>query len=169
MCSERARLDVLLVLDRVPHLVGDTDPTALGERADARGDVDAVAGDLPVLHDHVAQVDAHVQLQVGVVTSGRLDCQRAVHRVERRRERGERLVPPRLDRLAVVPLDQGSNQDAVTLAGSEPLLFALRHQRRVAHDVGEHDRGEAAGRAGHRAGSYTPPGRQGQNAMGIGW
>jgi hypothetical protein len=111
---EGARLDVLLVLDRVPDLVRNADATAVGQGADAGGDVDAVAGDLAVLHDHVAQVDAHVQLQLGVVTSGCLDRECAVHRVEGRREGGERLVPAHLDGLAVVPLDQRAHQRPVS-------------------------------------------------------
>ncbi len=142
--SERVRFDVRLVLDRVLHLVRNADAPSLRQSADARRDVDAVAGDLPFVHNHVAQVDAHVQLQLRVITSGCFDRQRAVHRVERCGKRGERLVTPRLDRLPVIRLDQRAHQCAMPLPSPQPLILALCHQGRVAHDVGEHDGDEFA-------------------------
>ena len=41
----------------------DADPAGLGGRLDARGDVDAVAEQIPALDDHVAEIDADAELQ----------------------------------------------------------------------------------------------------------
>jgi hypothetical protein len=77
----------------------------------------------------------------GVVAQCGLDREAGVDGIERRRERGERLVSRRLDPLAAVAFDQGTHDGAMPLPDLEPALLALRHQGRVAHDVGEHDRG----------------------------
>ncbi len=47
----------------------------------------------------------------------------------------------------VVPLDQRPDQRPVPLPHAQPLRLALRHQGRVAHDVGEHDRSQPSARA----------------------
>ena len=67
-----------------------------------------------------------------------------LYRVERARERSHQLVAVLIDNLAVVALGQRPQQAPVALADPEPGLFALPHQRRVAHDVTEPNRGEAA-------------------------
>ena len=85
-----------------------------------------------------------MQLQLPVVTGGSFDRERAVHCIERCRERGERLVSPCFDRLSVIQLDQWPHQCPMLPPSSEPLPLTLCHQRRVADDVGEHDGGEPA-------------------------
>src|SRR6185312_3279241 len=46
----------------VANRAGDADAARLGERLEARGDVDAVAEDVAILVDHVAEVDSDAEL-----------------------------------------------------------------------------------------------------------
>jgi hypothetical protein len=50
-----------LVADLVVNHAGNGDPAGLGERFEARGDIDAVAKDIVVIGDHVAKIDADAQ------------------------------------------------------------------------------------------------------------
>ena len=70
----------------------------------------------------------------------------------------------RVFRRAVVLRDERPHERAVLLLRAEPLLLTLRHQRRIADDVGEHDRRELAfGGAGtHLSRDQNPPGSRGQ-------
>ncbi len=88
-------------------------------------------------------MNADVELQL-VVAECLPDGQGAVHRIQRSGKCRERLIPPRLDRLAVVLLDQLKKDIIMSLAHPVKKKLSLRHQRRVAHDVGEQDGGEAA-------------------------
>ena len=47
-----------LVADLVAHRPGNADPAGLGERFQARRDIDTVAEDVVALGDHVTEVDA---------------------------------------------------------------------------------------------------------------
>ena len=48
--------------DLIAHRARDADAAGLGERFQARRHVDAVAEDVVVLDDHVAQIDADAEL-----------------------------------------------------------------------------------------------------------
>ena len=62
-------------------------------------------------------------------------------------EAAERLVAAIFDVQPVVSLDQRTDQRAVSLPRLQPPRLVLRHQGRVAHDVGEHDCGQPSARA----------------------
>src|SRR2546430_8205411 len=53
-------------IELVPHLVAhhsaDADPTRLGERPKACGNIDTVAEDIPLVDDDVADIDPHAEL-----------------------------------------------------------------------------------------------------------
>ena len=53
--------DVDAIADAFVDDRGDADPAGLGERLQARGDIDAIAVDVVALHDHVAEIDADAQ------------------------------------------------------------------------------------------------------------
>jgi hypothetical protein len=59
VCSPRIlEADVEPVADLLAHCGGDADAARFRDRLEARGDVDAVAEDVAVLDDHIAEVDA---------------------------------------------------------------------------------------------------------------
>jgi hypothetical protein len=128
----------------VPHVIGYADSARLGQGTNACGYVHPVAGHAVALEGHVALVDADPKPQLRVVYQIPVNRQRAGHRVEGAGEARERLVSGRLDEVAVVPLDQRPDDGLVAVTSPPRGLLVPRHQGRVAHDVGEHDRGEAA-------------------------
>jgi len=92
------------VADVVMHRIGDEHPAGIGERLDARGDVDAVAIEIVALDDHVAEIDADAQLDAAVrpdssVPLGHrlLHRDRAAHRVDDAGELDEEAVAGGLD------------------------------------------------------------------------
>ena len=103
---------------------GDHDPARLGQLLEAGGDVDPVAIDVPVLDDHVSEVDPDAEadaLRLGHVRlsprHAALDRDRARHSVDHGCELVERAVAHELD-------------DAPAVLGDERLdeLLAVRIQ-----------------------------------------
>ena len=151
LLSERLEVQTGSAPHRMMHVPGDAYAAGPGQRPHPRGHVHAVAGDAGFVERHVALVDADAQPQVGVTVELGLCGERAVHRIECAREGGQRLVAGALDPLAVMPLDQRTKNHLVAVSRTPGRLLVPRHQGGVAHDVGEHDGGEAAfpGSAGH--------------------
>jgi hypothetical protein len=144
LVPQGASLDVWLVLDEAVDLFRNADPSRLRKRSDARCDVDSVSMKGAVPEDHVPQMDPDTHPEFAFVLQRRLDREGTVHGIHRAREAGERLVPDVLDPIPVVLLDERPQDCTVPLANPMPLLLALPHQGRVAHDVGEHDGCELA-------------------------
>jgi hypothetical protein len=59
--AHRLEREVELRLDLIVDVARDADTARLGEALEARRDVDAVAVDVVVLDDHVAEVDADAE------------------------------------------------------------------------------------------------------------
>ena len=113
MLAHRLEGEVELGLDLVPDVAGDADAAGLGQALEARGDVDAVAQDVAVLDDDVADVDADPERDPPVLRHGRLalgdallNRDRAFDRIDRARELDQGAVAHQLDDAAVVLGDQ---------------------------------------------------------------
>ena len=63
--------DVEPVADLVAHRRRDADAARLGQRLEPRGDIDAVAEDVAVLDDHVAEIDADAELDASAPAARR--------------------------------------------------------------------------------------------------
>ena len=82
--------------DLVVHDAGNADPARLGERFQARGDIDSVAKDVAALGDHVTEIDPDAEPDAAVLGQGRprgRSLPAAVpHHTAPRRRRSE--IPP---------------------------------------------------------------------------
>ena len=114
------------------------------KRMDSRGDIHAVAQHGFVRKHHVAQVDSDAQLQ-GVVLQRGLSCKRAVHGVQSAMEARQRTVADLADHPPVEPRQYRAQEFAMILQGPQSLALVAAHDRGVARDVAEHDRGQLAG------------------------
>ena len=105
--------------------VRDADATRWRQALEPRRDVDALAVDVVVVGDHVAEVDADPELdalcrlEVGVVLGDApLDLDRTPHRVDDARELDQRAVARELHHTAAVLGDPGL--DELFAQGLEP-------------------------------------------------
>src|SRR6516162_707553 len=145
-----------LGLDLGAHLaervVRYADAAGLGDAFEPRGDVDAVAVDVAVLDDDVAEVDADPEGDPfllrcrGIALDHRsLHGERAGDRLDHARELDQQAVAGRLDDSAVVPgyhwIDQLS---AMGVEPRERAFLVLAHQPAVAGDIGREDRRQPA-------------------------
>ena len=143
-------------------VVGDANPSGLGDALQARGDIDAVAHQVAVaLLDHVAEMDADpkfdalVGRDLSVALDHRpLDFNGAVHRVDDTPELDDCAVAGALDDPAVVHGDGRIDQVASERPQprQNPVLVGSGKPR-IADDVGHQDRRQFSGLA-HGA---TPP------------
>ena len=120
-----------LVLDVIVRGAGDDDAAGFGQAFETRGNVHAIAEQVVLLGDHVAEVDpdaeidALVRRDAGVALGhGALDRQRAVEGIDHARELGQQAVahqlddaPPvrgdgRSDQLILVLLERGVSSDS---------------------------------------------------------
>src|SRR6516162_5727824 len=148
------------IANLVAHHPADTDFSWLGESFEAGGDVDAVAVDIALIEDHVAQIDAdaeldpllrrHMRVALGH-PSPYLDG--AAHRIDDAGEFDEQPVAGGLDDAASMVFDLGVPPLAPDRFQRGKRAFLVRtHQPRIPGDVGGQDRDEAA-RGGHCAGA----------------
>jgi hypothetical protein len=126
------------------RIAGEADALGLGQGFETHGDVYAVAVDVPLLADDVADVDAdpkgyalllpYVLLALG---DPPLDCDRALYRVDGARELDQGAVAHQLDDSAVVRGDR--RFDEILPQGFQtrvrPRLVG-GHEARVPHNIG---------------------------------
>ena len=146
-------------LDLIIDVARDADAARLGEALQARGDVDAVAEDVAVFEDDVADVDADAVADAPIFGLGRLalghavlDRDRAFDRIDRAAELDQGAVAGELDHTAVVLGDQGFGEfDPVGLDPRERTGLVGADQPAVADHVHGHDGREPAihARSGH--------------------
>ena len=143
-------------------VLGEANPSGLGDAFKARGDIDAVAHQVAVaLLDHVAEMDADpkfdalVRRDPSVALDHRsLDFNGAVHRVDDTPELDNCAIAGALDDPPVVHGD--GRIDQVAAQRPEPRqnpVLVGSGKPRIADDVGYQDRGQFSGLA-HGA---TPP------------
>ena len=157
--SELAHRDAESVAHRTLHGFGDADAAWLGERLNARRDVDAVALHIGLAAEqHLAEVDADakrdrlvvVALPHRLVAEFALDRDRELQRLSGAFEQGEDAVAGHVLDVTVVVADQRADQPDRL---GHPLIravFVLRHEPAVAVHVGEQDRRMLATRRGER-------------------
>ena len=134
------------------HPRRDADPAGLGERFEPRGDIDAVAEDVVVLDDDVAEVDADAEVDALVggdigVALGHPALHRdgAAHRIDHAGEFDQHAVAGRLDDPPAMVSDRGIDQLAAQcLQRSQRAFLVHPDQPRIARDIGGKDRGETA-------------------------
>jgi hypothetical protein len=152
-----------LVADVIVDRARDADPARLGQTFQAGGDVDAVAQDVTVFDNDIAQVDADAERDAPVrslrrlaLGDGFLDRYRAFDGVDRARELDQRAVAHQLHDATAMLRDQRLDQ-----------LFAQRpqagngagpvgaHEPTVAHHVGGQNRRQPTFRARRHAPAST--------------
>jgi hypothetical protein len=141
------------------------DAARVGERLQAGRDVDAVAEDVAVVDDDVADVDADAERDPALgrhaavaLLHAALYVHAAADGIDDARELDQEPVAHRLDDAPAVLGDLRIDQRApVILEGREGAALVAAHQRRVADDVGGHDRGESSLVTSH-AGNPRHPG-----------
>ena len=145
--------EVELVADLVAHDAADADPAGLGQGFEPCGDIDAVAVDVVLIADDVAEIDADAELDPplrrdGGVAHGHLalHVDRAAHRIDDAAELHQQAVAGGLDDAAAMLLDLGVGQFAPQhLQAIERAFLVRAHQPRVARDIGGENGGKAAG------------------------
>ena len=115
---------------------GDADPTGLGERLQARGDIDAIAVDVVVFNDDIAKIDANSEHDswLGRVFirhrgAGALHRKRAVDSIDHAAELDDGTIADQLDDAAVVGGD-GRVEDGlpVPFQGGQRTRLVGAHQ-----------------------------------------
>ena len=142
----------------VSHLVVDLarnhDAAGLGERLQPRGHVDAVAINIVVVADDVADVDADAELDapigwhIGIAFGhAALDFDGAAHSIDDADEFHQHAVAGGLDDAAPVLGDLGIDQFlAMRLELAKRAFLVDAHQPAVAGDVARENRGQPVGR-----------------------
>ena len=141
--------DVDAVADALVDDRGDANAAGLGQRLQARGDVDAVAVDVVALDDDVAEIDADAERDLraggGLRRDRPLHREGAFDRVDDAAELDQRAVADQLDDAAVVGGDGGVEDGlAVALQGGQRAGLVAGHHAGIADDVGGEDRREPA-------------------------
>src|SRR5206468_653320 len=110
----------------------DADPAGLGQAFEPRRDVDAVAENVPVLGDNVAQIDADAELdtlagnEVALaVEHAALDFGGAAHRVDDAGEFRQETVAGGLDDAALVLANLGLDEFAAMGAQARDRAFLV--------------------------------------------
>jgi hypothetical protein len=164
MLAEVGEADRKLLADMLAHGRADADLAGLGERLEPRRDVDAIAKNVIVLDDHVANVDADAKadalafIDVGIaVFHALLHHDGAAHRIDDRRELDENAVTRGLDDTALVLGDQRIDElPAMALERGERPFLVGAHEARVSRHVRGKDGGEPARDARLLAHSLSP-------------
>ena len=135
-------------LDLAAHLamriVGDADAAGLGDRLQPGGDIDAVAENVVVVDDDVADMDADAKREAAVLRHGRrcasamraLNVDRAAHGVDGAGEFDQHAVAGGLDDAAAMFGDFRIDQRApAVLEPRQSSLFVAPHEPAVTDDV----------------------------------
>ena len=126
---------------------GDADAARLGQRLQARGDVDAIAVNVVAFDDHVAKIDANSEndlwLAQGFIRQGAvgpLHRKRAVYGIDHAAKFDDGAVADQLHDAAVVGSD-GRLKDGfpVPLQGGQRARLVGCHQTGIADHVGRED------------------------------
>jgi len=149
--AERMEGERELVANLVVDAAGDADAAGLGGGLEARGDIDAVAEKVLVLHHNVAEIDADAKADLArgrqlVIegAQGGLNIGGAADGFDGAGKFGEDGVTGGVEDAAAMQDDQGFENLLVTAKGAEGLLFVLAHQAAEFGDVGGEDGGQLA-------------------------
>src|SRR5215469_13145915 len=151
-------LGVQPAADLIAHRGGYTDAAGLGERFQARGNIDAVAENIVVFDDHVAEIDADAKLDgtcCGDVRiaprHSRLDLNGALDRVDHALELDQQPVTRGLNDASAVLGDRGIDQlQAMGLEPRQSAGFVDLHEAAVPDHIGGKNRNQLTFRVHHR-------------------
>src|SRR3954454_10082819 len=135
--------DVYLAANLPTSIVGDTDAAGVGYPFKARGDVDAIAEDVVVINDDIADVDAdpeidpHCRGDIGVLRRhAALDFDRTARRVHRTRKLDQHAIAGGLDDAATMRSDRGIDNDLSScLQPSQRAFLVSAHETAVTGDI----------------------------------
>ena len=138
-----------LVAHLIPHHPADADAARFRQGFKARRDVDAVAEDVVLVDNDVAEIDADAEIYAPLgwhagVARGHLalHLDRASNRIDHARKLAEQTVARRVDNAAAMLLDLGVGYlSPQRLQRSERAFLIRPHQARVARDIGRQNRG----------------------------
>ncbi len=145
--------------DLLMDTAGNDHGTGLRQPLQTRGDVHAIAEDIVVLNDNIAEIDANSELDAAGLWRFRVSRRHAILKrhgapdgIHHAGELGQEPIPRRLDNPSSVLGDAGLDQLAkVGGERGQRAFLVLTHQPRVTRNVGGEDGGEAAlNRIGHR-------------------
>jgi len=133
--------------------IGDEHPAGIGQRFDPRGNVDAVAVDVVVFDDYVAEVDANAELDLlllrglGIALGHPLlHFDGAAHCVDHAGKFGQQAVACILYNAPSVTFDFSIDQlREMRLEAIVRSLLVRAHQPRIARHIGGQDRSETSG------------------------
>jgi hypothetical protein len=136
--------DVYLAPNLPTSIVGDTDAAGVGYSFKARGNVDAIAEDVVVIDDDIADVDAdpeidpHCRGDVGVLRRhSALDFDRTARGVDRTRKLDQHAVAGGLDDAAAMRSDRGVDNDPSSrLQPGQRAFLVGAHETAVTGDIG---------------------------------
>ena len=126
---------------------GDDDTAGIAEPLQPGGDVDAVAVEVVLVDDHVAEIDPDAEHDPGVLgkvevllRDDPLNFDRACHGIDDAGELDQRPVAHELDDAAVVSIDQRFDEFAAKrLEPGKCARLVQAHQAAVPHHVGGED------------------------------
>src|SRR5581483_4921873 len=133
-----------LAPDLAMRVVGDADATGIGDAFEPRGDVDAVAKDVVVVDDDVADMDADAELDplgLGDVDIAQvhaaLDLDRATDRIDGTAEFDQHAVAGGLDDATAIFGDFGIDESlSAGFETGEGAVLVDAHQTAVARNIG---------------------------------
>jgi len=145
--AEKLVVEGHALADRIVEGAGHADAARFGQGLDARGNVYAVAENVPFIADHVAEIEPHAeenlaflgQCGVALCQCG-LDAGRAAQRVLRRSESGEHGVAGRVDDAAAMARDVAAEYAEALLEVAEGCVLVLLRQAAEPRHVGVQDR-----------------------------
>jgi hypothetical protein len=149
--ADVGKLHRQLVGDLFMHRARNADAADLGEALQTRCDVDAVAEQVAVALDHVADGDADAKAHV---TAGRirhipgaqafLDVDGAAHRFDRARKFGQDGIACGIENAAAISGDEVVRHLSVGCEAPQRFLFVLGDQPGVAGNIGRKNRRDLA-------------------------
>jgi hypothetical protein len=129
------------------HRAEDADAADFGDPLQARGDVDAVAEQIAITLDHVADgdADAKAHLPARLIrkvpgTQAFLDVDRATHRFDRARKFREHGIACGVENPPIRLGDEVVDHGAIGGETPQRFLFVLGDQPRVAGNIGGENR-----------------------------
>ena len=140
-----------LVGDLLVHRARDADAADLGKALEARGDIDAVAEQVAVALDHVADGDADAKAHLPArrirhVAGAQafLDVDRAAHGFDRARKFGEHGIARGVENAAAAFGDEVVGHLTIGREPPQRFLFVLGNQSGVAGNIGRKNRRDLA-------------------------